>query len=331
MLINNNKCQNNLNKLNNQLIRDMGNTKKKNIKFCNEYRAIVWVSSHNLQKKDVEEISASIGKFQPFRKEIPYVGACFGRYDLVLEFSAKNPRVASSYVWRLDQFVENELKREIDLCPSLTLCREILFEDEKSKENVNDFKIRAYVLFRLKSGVSTDYLVELLKCTKNITPSRLYWNSSSYEYILLLDGDAYVEIFDRLKYFRDKHREHLSETCTYFTVRWNFSKGRLVKDNTNDEGIYALVFAKLTEDLKGEFKGTSGCTPLFEDKSEKGILQFRRLGYLDECVGIFKPTLWEIKETIFEIRDIEENLIVSTSTVLLSPATKENKIDVCGS
>lgn len=299
----------------------MDKTNHTQIKFSRDYSAIIWISAHNLLKKDIVNIAKTIEKHDIFGEDSLYCGACFGRYDFVIDFKIENPRVASSYVWRLQQFIKDKLGDNYDLCSSLTLCREIVSGNAATINSSVEIKIRAYSLVRLKPTGIKNNLEKILETARKLSPSKVLWNSSTYNLILVFDGDSYHELFLRLRRFRHLHRDDLSETCTYFTLKWDFSAMSFVEDSKNSIGIPALVFVKLKDDLNSEFEGLSGWSPIFCNNGGEEILQFRRLGSLDECLGIIKPNLKEIKEAIFDLRN--KNPMLNTSTVLLYPAKQD--------
>lgn len=293
----------------------------KQIIFDKYYTAIIWISTHSLQKTDLISLTNTIAKHNIYGEEGMYLGGCFGGYDLVLEFSTINAKVASSYVWRLQKFLDYQLSKNYDFCPSLTLCRNIRFKDENLRDGKEEYKIRAYSLLRLKPNVVKNKLKSIIEFTRSIEPSRLLWNSSTYDFILELYGNSYQEMFDRLRLFKYNNTNSFSETCTYFTLKWDFFGESFVEDDYSTNDAPALVFVKLKEDLEGEFKGLSGCVPLFYQNMGYEVFQYKRLGSLDECLGVVKPILKDIKEYIFNLRGNNNN-ILSTSTVLLFPAKK---------
>jgi len=281
------------------------------IKFSLDHRAIMWICTKGVLKKEEDRILKIINKGLK-GKEISFYGHCFGRVDLIIEFVEGSAKVASNYVCNLQEQIVSELRKSnqniLDpVSSSLSLCNKVLYDG--SRKGNSKSKIRTYTFLRPKSkGVNLEEVVKTIKkldrkyATSNM---EIFWTSSTYTFLLTINGNVFHPMFSKLIKFRDATSEYFSESCTYVGLGWecNDAKGK--------KKIRANTFVK----LKSGF-GELELNKKIEDDWNRID---KRLGWSDLCLEIEKPTLRAIKEAILKLRESHRNEIVSTSTLLLPP------------
>jgi len=266
------------------------------IKFSLGHRVIMWISTKGLFKVDEKAVLEIIKEKIEESKTIFY-GFCFGRHDLIVEFREDSAKVASNIVCDLQDEIVEALKTKkpeiIDpICSSLTICNKI-----GNNDAVKRCPIRIYTFLRPKAdGVKLKDVIDKLK-----PGMELFWNSSSYTFLLCINGDKFSEIFSKILGFRKATEPYFSESCTYVGLAWEG------EEEPEEEGIKALTFVKL--------KAGYGDLELEPEESKIWKMD-KRLGWSDISLEIRMPTLRRIKEQILELRKHHEE-IANTSTLIL--------------
>jgi len=275
------------------------------IKFSSDHRAIMWISTKGLWKDD-EKVVLEIIKEKIEESKTIFYGFCFGRYDLIVEFGEGSAKVASNIVCDLQDKIVEALKTEKPnitdpICSSLTICNKI-----GDNDTVKKCSIRTYTFLRPKAdGVKLEDVIDKLK-----PEMELFWNASSYTFLLCINGDKFSEMFSKILGFRKATEQYFSESCTYIGLAWDIKEEEPV-----EEGIKALTFVKL--------KAGYGDLELEPEESKIWKMD-KRLGWSDISLEIRMPTLRRIKEQILELRKQHEE-IANTSTLILPKEGGENE------
>jgi len=82
------------------------------IKFANEHNAIMWISTKALLAEDEKYIAEIIEKkLKNKENKIAFLGFCFGRFDLIVEFKETSAKVASNVVCELQEDIVTFLRK----------------------------------------------------------------------------------------------------------------------------------------------------------------------------------------------------------------------------
>jgi len=282
------------------------------------------MSTRDFLKGDIQKIWRNVQRLQG-SLQLNYFGCCFGRYDIAVEFDHVNPRVLSSLVWRLHEQLKEAGLAENNFCPSLTLCKKICGESHAFSH-----PIRVYTFINTKHEKTNEFLS--IACeyvqekSKQITSIELFWNTSTYSFMLTIQGERFYDIYQVLLEFKETSESAINEISTLFTLRWDpkkvdFQKDLVFQREECTKEILAIVYVKLKNSKKSQVLNLpDGFVTLFDIAH-----QFENPGYYDMCLGIKKPTLAEIKEAVYELRNYNKNCIESTSTILLFPRGGTNE------
>lgn len=270
-------------------------------KLSDTHHAIMWISTKGAALDDEKEIVEVARKV--LGDEISFVGFCFGRFDLILEFSHESARVASYKVCKLQEGLDGVLKAKGNhnsICSSLTICSMIAGEPDFDK------KLRVYSFLRPKdSELDLDALEEIVLKLSGENDSlsiQLGWNTSMYSFLLVVGGDKFSEAFDVMQKFRGATKDYFSDSCTYVGVNWDS-----VLDE-DDVEIHATSFVR-TEDGFGWLELSEVDKKIWNPRS-------MRFGWSDICLFTRSKSLLEIKQRVLDIRKNYPS-IKNTSTLLL--------------
>lgn len=278
-------------------------------RFDDEHRAIMWISTKGLNKGEEDLIVGELeNRIAKSNNDKIFIGHCFGRYDLILEFVEESAKVASNLVCEIQndlskkllERMEKDLREQIltPLCSSLSICNKVYRPDVG--DNISrEFPLRAYTyLCPKKMGVDLKALLENLDGQKEI-----FWNSSSYSFLLTTNGSTLHDVFRKILEFRTKTYDYFSESCTYFGLAYH------EKDTACNLPIGAKVFVKLRD-------GFGGLDLSPEDKKMWKVEQ--RLGWSDLSLELINPpyTLRDLKNNILNLRENYSEYIENTSTLL---------------
>lgn len=279
---------------------------KRNIKFSSELHAIMWISTKGILREHEEKISKIIEK-KIGKNKIVFNGFCFGRFDLLVEFTEKSARVASNIVCELQEEI---IAKKYPTCSSLSLCTKVYENDGKNRRLLKT-PIRTFTFLTPKNREVNledvlDIIMELNQ--KNGPKLELFWTASSHVFLLTVNGNNFHEMFRKILEFREGTEDYFSESCTYVGLGW---KG---KEKGKEGPMKALTFVKLKSGY-GDLKLTQKDLSLGWRKEKMN----KRLGGSDISLEISKPTLRGIKEAILSLRKNHEKRgdIAGTSTLLL--------------
>lgn len=277
-------------------------------KFSPAHNAIMWISTKGFFLEDerniINLIRQEIKQLELETKEkisIIFTGYCFGRFDLIVEFQHNSAKVASNTVCYLQEKIRNELenKKSPDpICSSLTIGNKVIFNNSNSKTDTK-CPLRTYTFLRPKTNN-----MDLTKVSDKLKQNmELFWTSSSYTFLLTMNGLKFHRMFKDIVDFRAKTEQYFSESCTYVGLRFE------TEDEENREPINALTFVK----LKG-----FGDFDLKENEESDWNDPEKRLGWSDICLTPKnKHKLIDLKMAILKLRETHQDEIFSTSTLLL--------------
>lgn len=279
--------------------------------FSGKHNAIMWISTKALLLEDEGVIIDIITK--KLKDKIVFYGFCFGRFDLIVEFKETSAKVASNIVCELqDKIVKklNKKRKEIEdpVCSSLSICNKVIHKNS-NKNLHNKLPIRTYTFLRPKvKGLKLEKVVSHLE-----PKMELFWNSSSYSFILTSNGSNFHKIFSKILNFRSSTGKYFSESCTYVGLRMRGREEKCIQT------IKAITFVKLSKGYGGLLTKKDLKLGWKREKMDK------RLGWSDISLEIEKSTLMEIKMAILGLRKNheEEKDIANTSTLLLPKEEKE--------
>ena len=276
------------------------------IKFSPNLHATMWISTKGLikdeEKKVIQVITDNI-----VQEDLIFYGYCFGKFDLIVEFTDKSAKVASNRVCNLQEKISESLKKckpqiSDPICSSLTLGIKISNQDGVSRvsHRYDKYPIRMYTFLKPISKY-----VNLSAILSNLnTGMDVFWNASSYSFLLTTNGKNFHDTFNKILQYRLSTEEIFSESCTYVGLHWDKVDEKCKRE------IDALVFVKLKKGF-GELKLKDGEEEIWEVK--------KRLGWFDISLKYKKGarTLKELKEAILTLRRNHTEDIEATSTILL--------------
>jgi len=266
------------------------------VRFDNDYRGIIWILTRRFLSESIHavfislrDLIHSIGGF-----ELNNFGCGFGKYNLVIELTHKSPRTISSLVWQLgEQLKISSICEENNFSPSLTLGKRIL------GNSIGQLPIRTYSFFCIKHS-KIKLFQNYMKKYQDIDDFELIWNSSSYNYLLILSDSSYFNIckriFDIRKAITKIDKNILVDGRTFFSLAWDKEQEDLARDKIEKEKIIAPIFVKT--------KGYQIC--------ESDSI-FEMPGYYDKFIYQTGNSLYEIQKHVHTLM-AKNPLIENTST-----------------
>jgi hypothetical protein len=242
---------------------------------------------------------------------LQFVGKCFGKFDIIVEFREDSAKVASykacTVQEKASQMVQEEFNLKDAICSSLVLCNEFKETKGKERSTSKDMPIRFYSLFIPKSThFNLDKVLQEVKDNM-----RLLFSSSYFTFLLIISGNNFFNVFDDFTNFRENTVDFFYDSSTYVTIEWDKEDKPL-----GDRKIQANVLLKL-EDGFGDI----------EDIKRGNFIKhkWKRFGSFDISLLIEADTLFEMKEKIYEVRSNEK--VSHTSTPLLVEVENETNED----
>jgi hypothetical protein len=263
----------------------------------------MWISTKGLTKAEEGKVIQVITDYID-QENLIFYGYCFGKFDLIVEFTDNSAKVASNRVCNLQEKISESLKKHRPqirdpICSSLTLGIKITNKNKVSYRNRSKCPIRTYTFLK-----PINKYVNLNDILSNLNKDmEIFWNASSYSFLLTTNGENFHETFKKILQYRFSTEKIFSESCTYVGLSWEMS------DNECKKKIDALVFVKLKRGF-GELKLKNGEDEIWEVK--------KRLGWFDISLKYKKSakTLKELKEAILDLRQNHMEDIESTSSIL---------------
>lgn len=287
------------------------------IKFGDEADCIMLISGHNLRPPDGMEIKRLVKEILQERKVDFFYGNLFGRFDLVVEFSIQSPKIATYLAGKIQKEVVKKLPKSKKICSTMVLANPISRVSHGTLERNYNEPIRAYVLLRMRK----DYLKELDEIVKKVKNTfspkseiRLMWTSSLF-HLLIVSSPCFDRFLEKLRMFRSMAKGFYEETASYIALKYGSQDGKDLENSKHQHILKtALVFVKL--EMEGKLELVEG--DFSEISPSYGPLA-RRLGGYDRFLLMRKRNLHEIINVVNRLRDVNDDLIFHTSTLLVYP------------
>lgn len=256
--------------------------------------------------------------------DIPFLGSCFGHYDIAIEIIGESARVLSDCACNIQERTERYLIRSRgkkkgigSVCSSLVISNEIICKGLSKRASRKMFPIRAYTFMR--PFLKTDLRVLVTALSKKST---LYWNPSIFNVMMVTRGSSYNNVFKRILEYRSQTKRQIAESSSFFSLGFDSRFGISGDIRENQGGV---VTAAVTMKLRSQVssgrlarllkKSAGNWRPLLADDFHP---VFRRAGGSDYVLGITTSSLSELRKRTFELRE-ELRGKIDTSTVLLLP------------
>jgi len=271
------------------------------VKFSNDHSAIMWISSKGVTRNDEAEVVKTIRK--KLENELVFVGHCFGRYDLIVEFKADSAKVASNIVCDLQEKLAEKLRTRLGIadpiCSSLTLGNKLILSSNGEKAR-GAHPLKMYSFLRPKKGkINLEEIISNLDSTMEV-----FWITSTYSFMLTTVGLNFYKIFNKFLDFRKKTQHHFQESCTYVGLDFDG------EDTETSSPIQATTFLKLKKGF-GEFR-------LRSNEKDDWYQPKKRMGWADICLTPKnKHSLRELKNAVMKLRENHMGELNTTSTLLM--------------
>jgi hypothetical protein len=275
------------------------------------YTALMFVATKSFSEKQENKIKGIIDK--ELGKSIQFVGRCFGKYDIIVEFREESSAKVASYkacnmqeeaskmMW---EKTPKDYKIKDSICSSLVLCREFIKTDGMKKSSIKGLPIRFYSLFVPKNiPINLDQILGEVKDNMG-----LFFSSSYFAFLLVISGNNFYNVFDDFSKFRESTKEFFLESSTYVAIDWK--KEDIPSDKKK---IEANVFLKLKD-------GFGNIEDIVRDDFIRS--KYKRFGSFDFSLLVEDETLWEMKRKILKLRELYGKKIAHTTTSLLIEEVK---------
>jgi hypothetical protein len=290
-------------------------------KLSNRLHALQLIFTRNIQEGELDTIRDEIDcYFSQSNKIKPYIGFCFGRYDIVVDFMEDSANIlcyrASTLQRQLSKMVKDKFGKENAVSSCLMLCREIANENETKNELDPDSPIRTYTFCKMEAkGSEFDKILK--KINESLPELRLFWNSSSYSVILVSEGNKYSDVYSRVFNFWRMFDKDMRRSSTLSSV--NIRKS--CREEASDD-IMAVTYFKMSrfQDLN---LGSGSFKHLFPNETTVQLSgPLTTLGWFDECAYQRTRTLMEVKKNIFMLRNLNLGAVDYTATLMLIPKVR---------
>lgn len=286
----------------------------KNVKFNSNHLTLMWISTKGLSFEEEENVLKVIENYDD--KNLTFKGHCFGRFDLIVEFSDEvSAKVASNKICELQERIVNELGENLghaSICSALTLGKRLLpINEDYTPNSIENPPIIVYTFLKPKTEEINLWEVfqsiEELNKEHKETYLEIYWTASAYTFLLKVCGYQFNKIFSRIMEFREKTKNYFSESSTYVCIGW-----RANNEKESETEIKASVFVKLKRgygDLELDKE---------KDKSFNSMIieKRKRLGWSDLSYEVKTRKLIDLKEAILDLRKNHREEIINTSTLI---------------
>ena len=282
------------------------------VQFSSDYSAIMWISSKGVTRDHEVEVVNTIRN--KLKNKLTFVGHCFGRYDLIVEFNADSAKVASNTVCDLQEELAKKLRislqklaeksrvsleTEDPICSSLTLGNKLILSPNGGKaEGAHPLKIYSFLKPK-RSQINLEKTISYLDSTMEIS-----WITSTYSFLFTMVGSNFYEIFKKFLDFRIKTQCYFQESCTYVGLDFDSDDAEMPSH------IQAATFLKLSKGF-GDFR-------LKNDEKDDWEPPKKRMGWADICLTPKnKHSLRKLKDTIMKLREKHLGELATTSTLLM--------------
>lgn len=263
------------------------------------HSAVMFISTKCFSIEQEKRIKKIID--EKLGKNCQFVGRCFGKFDIIVEFQEESAKVASYKACTVQESAtemiteENKQIKEHPICSSLVLCNEFI-DNRRTERSLNKLPIRFYsFLLPKKPTINLDRVLK--EVTENM---RLFFSSSYFTFLLIISGDTFYRVFDVFREFRENTKDSFSESSTHVAIDWEN------EDKSSEEKINANVLIKLKE-------GFGDINDIKVDEFIKS--KNKRFGSFDISLLAEAETLSDMKQKILKLR--ENRRISHTSTSLL--------------
>ncbi len=287
--------------------------------FGKEYRAISWAyikfMSSNQRKKFSQTITKELSGAQ-IKKS--YVGACFGKYNQVIDFWNQSGKVASHHLSR----IQDNLEKEGIICSlSSLLCKPL---DEGYKK-IDSKVINSYTFF--KPTDNSKSITEIIQKSKEIVnelgnSTEAYWNNSMYPILIITHSNNYDEVAKHTQTLRTK-ADWAMDSSSYITIKVKPNSDEPEQDESCSD-FPAIVFMKLssmahTPAIHKYVQTTRKGFPKIKYSSDPRLMSpLFRFGWYDVCDIVFTKSLTQLYNYVKFLKDRSKGMITYTSTLLLT-------------
>jgi hypothetical protein len=229
-----------------------------------------------------------------------YYGIAFGKYDMVIDFSATSIKVSS---FKLCNMVEALCKKWGN-----GICETFIFGKEIHAKGISKSKIRSYTFISIKP--SEEQISKLIKMLQDYDNVALLWNISLYNLILVCYGETFEEVVGKVQEIRTKISDIIVDGSTLITLNADDSDRKMADDHV------AVVYLKLTK-LK--------CNQLrLPDNVVENVVSFDgyqspidRLGWFDCCIFLKFRSLKSLYDAIIALLQYNREEVLLSSTMFL--------------
>lgn len=278
------------------------------VKLGKTHTALMFISTKCFSIKQENKIKEEIIDKELGRNS-QFVGRCFGKFDIIVEFEEGSAKVASYKACKMQEkasrMMQKEYKeiKEHPLCSSLVLCNEFIEPRKIERRSIKELPIRFYSLF-----VPKDLAINLEEVLAQVNESmRLFFSSSYFTFLLIIAGDTFYKVFDDFMNFRENTKDFFMESSTHVAIDWKNADKPF-----GDEKIEANVLVKLKDGF--------GSIDIELDEFIKS--KNKRFGSFDVSLLVEAETLFEMKKRILDLRAQYKKEIAHTSTSLLITEVK---------
>jgi hypothetical protein len=144
--------------------------------------------------------------------------------------------------------------------------------------------------------------------------------------LLIIKENCYYDAFNSLIDLKRKLTNEIVSTSSFFVLGWDLESKDFFKDTPKIMRghvlkIPAIVYAKLKSPVPSVAISKLNIDPsLWNKMFSHNLYQFRRAGWLDECLSIESETIHDIMKAVIGLNNENSDTIAHTSTLLLYPS-----------
>jgi len=235
-----------------------------------------------------------------------YLGRCYGRFDLVLDFYEPSERVASFRLSELRRRLARTLGGEQYLLASL-LCTPIA--PQKNPYARKDQPIVAYTFLSNFVKNHVDVIRRVVPQDSSIE-SEFLWNTTAYPEIVVFRAYSMAELFGALRGLKNLLVTQSKGTDVFTVVTLGMGRGFAEEKPAE---VMAITSIHFDDPFKLHLARRYDDQFTWFDKYRNPVW---RTGWFDLCWGMKKKTLREVADTVAAIQRVG-GLKLQTSTVLL--------------
>lgn len=271
-----------------------------------DYSAVMFISTKCFARAQEDPVKEKI--VEELGDKIQFVGRCFGKFDIITEFTEKSAKVASYKACNIQknasEVIQNGSNKHLPICSSLILCKEFKKSKGIVRNSPEESPIRFYSLF-VPKNLSIDLDKVLAEVKNNM---RLFVTFSYFTFLLVVSGDTFYKVFDDFTKFREATKNSFLESSTYVAIDWDN------EDKPGERNICASMLLRLKD-------GFGDMGDVREDRFIKTI--YKRFGSFDFSLLVEAETLYELKNNILRFREKNNEKISHTATSVLMEEKNE--------